>query len=71
MKCRLKCENPGEIVYTIVLTTTAKEWEKLREQLNNDYPAFQLKSAITDVLAQARKIYWAEDKEATCPDNSK
>ena len=61
MKTRLKCENPESIVYTMTITMTAKEWEDLREQLQQKWPSSRLSSSITDLLAQARKIYWSED----------
>jgi hypothetical protein len=31
MECRLKCERPGDIVYTLTVTMKASEWEKLRD----------------------------------------
>ena len=63
MKCRLKCEKPEDIEYTLTITMPAKEWEKLRDQLQdrqqvNSYPAWTLVRIIDDMLAQARKIYW-------------
>lgn len=61
MECRLKCEKPEEILYTVTITATAKEWELLREQLKENplqYPSFTLIQQINDMLAQARKIYW-------------
>ena len=61
MKTRLKCEDPESIVYTMTITMTAKEWEDLREQLQQKWPSSRLSSSITDLLAQARKIYWSED----------
>lgn len=62
MQTRLKCEKPGEIEYTLTITMKADEWEKLRDQLDKvpyrAWPASNLISDITDLLAQARKIYW-------------
>ena len=59
MQGRLKTENPDEIVYTVILTAPAKEWEELREQLAKRWPAHSLSNIIDDLLAQAHKIYWA------------
>lgn len=66
MDIRLKCETPQEIVYTITATATAGEWERFRDALDEasmksllpltEVHAFRHR--ITDVLAQARKIYW-------------
>lgn len=63
MDCRLKCEKPGDIVYTLTVTMKADQWEKLRDQLDasslsQSYPAYNLRREITDLLGQARKIYW-------------
>ncbi len=63
MDCRLKCEKPEDIVYTMSVTATAKEWESLRDQLDKigtlvPWPASTLRSQIDDLLGQARKIYW-------------
>lgn len=68
MRTRLKCENPEGIDFTMTITMSAKDWELLRDQLDkssigSSYPSWQMKSAINDVLAQARKIYWATDDE--------
>ncbi len=60
MTSRLKCENPGSIEYTMTITMTADEWEKLREQLNTAWPSGALGREITSLLAQARRIYWPE-----------
>lgn len=70
MEFRLKCEKPGEIVYTLTATMTADEWEKVRENLTEGNAAYyepggKLKNAITDLLAQARKIYWPNDPSAS------
>lgn len=65
MKTRLKCENPGEILYTVTITGTAKEFEDLREQLETKWPAMYLTRQINDLLGQARKIYWAKEAEET------
>ena len=69
MDFRLKCEKPGEILYTLTATMTADEWEKVRERLDKgDTPYYEpggkLVNAISNLLSQARKIYWPET-----PDN--
>ena len=67
MEIRLKCENPGDIEFTIVATMKASEWEQVRDQLSQrmtQWPEIKLVGAINNLLAQARKIYWPET-----PDN--
>lgn len=63
MDCRLKCEKPGDIVYTLTVTMKASEWEKFRDQLDTvrgctSYPTWNFRHEIDDLLGQARKIYW-------------
>jgi hypothetical protein len=58
MDFRLKCEKPEDIVFTVTITMKAKEWEQLREQLTSKWPSSDLAMNISDLLAQARKIYW-------------
>lgn len=58
MDCRLKCERPEAIVYTMTITASAKEWESLRDQLKEEWPGWELSRQIDDLLSQARKIYW-------------
>lgn len=70
MECRLKCEKPGDIVYTLTVTMKASEWERLREQLRAGkdsycYPAQGLVGEIDNLLGQARKIFWTQ----TAPDH--
>lgn len=64
MQFRMKCEKPEDIVYTMTVTASAKEWEALREQLKDSYPSWNLTSAINDLLAQARKVYWPKEDAA-------
>lgn len=63
MDVRLKCEKPGEIVYTMTITMKASDWELLQQQLDQSklqtsYPAWSLRAEIADLLAQARKVYY-------------
>lgn len=69
MNFRLKCEKPGDIQYTLTATMSAEEWERVREFLDKSSPpsfepAGVLRNAISDLLAQARKIYWHEGQDA-------
>lgn len=62
---QMSCEKPGDIRYTLKITMSATDWEKLRDQIDAgdrkwSYPAGDLRIHITDLLAQARKIYWPE-----------
>ena len=60
MKARFMIESPDEINATMKITMTVKEWTELRDQLDNKWPSWKLSSAISDVLSQARKVYYAD-----------
>ena len=64
MRARFMIENPKEIECTMKITMTVEEWEKLRDQLAERWPSARLSSAITQVLIDARKVYYAKDKDA-------
>lgn len=65
MRTRICTEKPETIVFRLTLEATANEFEQLRDQLENitAHPASELKYALTDVLAQARKIFWAREPD--------
>lgn len=63
MKTHLMVENPGEVEMTMKITMKVRDWEKLREQLANDWPAWDLSRNITDLLGQARKIFYPTQPE--------
>jgi hypothetical protein len=63
MRTRLCTDKPDEITFSLTVVATAKEFEQLRDQLANitAHPTSEFRYALNDVLAQARKIYWARD----------
>jgi hypothetical protein len=62
MEARFMIENPDEVKCTIKLTMTVKEWTELRDQLANKCPSWDLSRIITNLLSQARKVYYAENE---------
>jgi len=60
MKARFMIEAPDKIEATMKITMTIKEWTELRDQLANQWPSWELSRNITDLITQARKIYYAE-----------
>ena len=66
MQARFKLENPKAIEATLTLTLTLEQWERLREQLEYNWPGSDLRNVITDLLAQARKVYWPNEEEGEC-----
>lgn len=64
MSARMMVEKPEELEMTLKLTMPMKDWESLRDQLTRAYPSWKLSGAITEMLARARKIYFAQDADA-------
>jgi len=65
-KARFLAENPNKIEFTMKITMTAEEWERLRDAMDKApkvYELNQLRYAVCDVLAQARKIFWAQEEK--------
>lgn len=60
MDCRLKCESPEKIVYTMTITASAGDWERLRNQLKTEWPSWELVQQIDSLLKQARRVYFPE-----------
>lgn len=65
MKARFMAESPDEIVMTMKLTMSLKQWSDLRDQLESKWPAIDLSRKISDLLTQGRKVFYAkmEDEE--------
>ena len=64
MKARFMIEQPDEVQATMKITMTVKEWCELRDQLQSKWPSSRLSLAITQVLAEARKVYYAPEIDA-------
>ena len=64
MRARFLIESPDEIEATMKITMTVKEWTELRDQLAEKWPSSRLSRAITNVLSEARKVYYAPDTDA-------
>ena len=64
MKARFMIESPNEMLCTMKLTMSMKEWENLRDQLDSQWPSSRLSLAINHVLGEARKVYYAPDQDA-------
>lgn len=63
LKSRTMVENPDDIVMTIKLTTTMKEFGELRDQLENVWPSSRLSNVITEMFRDAHKVFYASDEE--------
>ena len=64
MKARHMVENPDEIEMTAVMTMTMKEWDTLREQLIAHWPSSRLSTVITEMLGDARRVFYATEEDS-------
>jgi len=53
-------ENPDKVEATMKITMSIKDWTELRDQLAKAYPSWKLSSMITNLLGQARKVFYEE-----------
>jgi hypothetical protein len=53
-------ESPGKIEATLKIRMQVSEWEELRDQLTQRWPSSRLSEAITNLLSQARKVFYEE-----------
>lgn len=65
MRCILCTDKPDEITFRLTIVATVKEFERMRDQLENvnSHPTNELRYGLTDVLAQARKMFWGKETE--------
>ncbi len=61
IKAKYRVENPDKIVMTAEISMTMNEWCELREQLENKWPATQLSSVISEMITDARKVFYATE----------
>ena len=64
MKARFMIENPDGIEATMKITMSVKEWTELRDQLSERWPSSRLNHAITHVIIEACKTYYAPELDA-------
>ncbi len=64
MKACFAIENPKEIECTLKITMSMKEWETLQDQLETKWPSWCLSQAITHMVQEVKKVYYAPDQDA-------
>lgn len=58
MEANFRVEEPKKIQATMEITMSIEEWEKLKNQLKHDYPAWDLSQNINNLITQARKVFY-------------
>lgn len=61
MKARFIIEEPEKVEFTMKITMSAKEWEELRDQLQEKWPSSRLFQAITSLMSNVRKTHYPEN----------
>jgi len=64
MKAKYNIESPGDVNATMTITMTVAQWEKLNEQLSENYPSWQLSSLINCLVNDARKVIYPPEGNA-------
>lgn len=57
MRTKLYTTNPDEVEFTLQVTMTLKAWKELREAIDDNWPGWDFKSKITDMLYLANKAF--------------
>lgn len=63
MTTTLKVEKPDGIEMTLTMTMTLGQWKELRAQLAGAWPAWELGSAIREMIQKADTHFRGEVKE--------
>jgi hypothetical protein len=62
MKTILEVTNPDSIEFTLSITMSLEDWKILKKQLPEIFPAFDLSCKITNMIIQANKNFYPEEK---------
>lgn len=62
MQARFMIEKPDDIQATMKITMSVKEWTAIRDQLADTWPSWQFSVAITQIISDARKVYYADER---------
>lgn len=60
MKAVLRTTNPDSIEMTLTITMEVRDWKRLRDQLESDYPGWRLSSAIRSLINKAESHFEEE-----------
>lgn len=60
---KFHCTNPDAIEFTLEITMNLSQWKRLQQQLDNQYPAWDLASQIGAMIRHAEKEFYPEDSK--------
>ena len=58
MKAHFQATNVDLMEFALVVTMPLGEWKRLKEQLTNDHPSWQLSSTISSMISQAETRFY-------------
>ncbi len=62
MKASFRAEDPEDVVMSLELSMTLRDWRKLRDQLGTDYQSFQLARIIRELISKAQQGFTSTDE---------
>lgn len=62
MRTKFEFNKPDDLVATVSVTMSVKEFRELRKQLKNEWPSWKLGDAIGDVIRQAETVFYATEE---------
>lgn len=65
MKTKLYTTKPDEIEFTLVVTMSLKHWKELRDAIKEQWPGWDFRSKITDMILLADKAFVPAPPEQT------
>ena len=65
---RFSAENPEKHRYTLTMTYTIEDWIRISDKLHDghvpdSHASMSFRSQITDMVSQAKAIYWPEEQD--------
>lgn len=63
MRAKFQTESPDEISMTLTMTMPLGQWKKLRSQLAQDWPSWDVGRQISDMVRQAEEKFYPTSEE--------
>lgn len=57
MKGSYRLEKPNDVEFSLTITMSADQWDRLHVQLQNVWPSSRLSVMISNLLRDARRVY--------------
>lgn len=64
MRAQLQLVKPKELQAAVTMVAPLTEWERLADQLPDDWPAGDFRRAIREAITKANNIFYGESEKA-------